>query len=254
MRDFFIPLQLTNGMQGVYLNTLRGTDEMLVEDASTRTALLLLEKVIQRVIPDTQLATFRVDAIVTADRDRIFAALYMAVYGNKIESTVACQQCSGRFDLDFSLQSLLDHYQLSTTASEKGIYTLENEASFRLPTGADELLLQEISGTSGEDFLLSKCLIAGDIKKVGEQVQQKMAEIAPVLNVAMQANCPECETDQEVHFDIQTFFLTRLKREYALLVNEVHRIAKSYHWSPDAILNLPRHLRKQYVAVIESEF
>jgi hypothetical protein len=254
MGSVFVPLRLTHGVRDVALHPLRGVDEMLVEDVSTRTALLLLERVVHRVNPEKAAETFRVADIVTADRDRIFAALFMSMYGNKIESTITCRQCNSPFDLDFSLPSLLDHYQLSAVAaSDEGVFQIGKGASFRLPTGADELLLGEISETTAEDFLLSRCLIKGNVKKIGVQVQKKMAEIAPVLNLAMQSHCPECGTDQEVHFDIQTFFLTRLKQEYPQLIKEVHRIAKSYHWSADTILNLPRNLRKQYVAMIESE-
>jgi hypothetical protein len=254
MSDIFVPLRLTNGVDGVYLHALRGADEMLVTDVSTRTALLLLEKLVARVNPGKATATFPVADIVTADRDRIFAALFMSMYGSKIESTITCRHCSTPFDLDFSLSALLQHYQLAAVdPSSEGIFQIGKETRFRLPTGADELLLSEINETTAEDFLLSRCLIKGDLEKNGGLVQEKMAEIAPVLNLSMQAHCPECATDQEVHFDIQTFFLTRLKQEYPQLIKEVHRIAKGYHWSAEAILNLPRNLRKQYVAMIESE-
>lgn len=254
MSDIFVPLRLTNGVNGVYLHALRGTDEMLVTDISTRTALSLLEKLVARVDLGEAAVTFSVAGIVTADRDRIFAALFMGMYGSKIESTITCRHCSTPFDLDFSLSALLKHYQLAAVDPySEGVFQIGNETRFRLPTGADELLLSEINETTAEDFLLSRCLIKGDIEKNGALVQEKMAEIAPVLNLSMQAHCPECGTNQEVHFDIQTFFLTRLKQEYPQLIKEVHRIAQHYHWSAEAILNLPRNLRKQYVALIESE-
>lgn len=253
MSDIFVPLRLTHGVNGVYLRSLRGADEMLVTDVSTRTALLFLEQLVHKLTPHTVLH-LKAAKIVTADRDRIFAALYMNLYGSKIESTITCRHCSTPFDLDFSLAALLEHYQL-TPAEEatEGVFQIAAGASFRLPTGADELLLGDIAETRAEDFLLSQCLIKGDLKENGPQVQEKMAEIAPVLNLSMQAHCPECGTSQEVHFDIQTFFLTRLKQEQPLLIKEVHRIAKCYHWNAADILNLPRNLRKQYVAMIESE-
>lgn len=253
MGTIFVPLRLTNSVSGIYLHPLRGTDEMLVEDVSTRTALLLLDQLLHRVHPEQATDAFKVADIVTADRDRIFASLYMYLYGNKIESAITCRHCGSLFDLDFSLPSLLDHYQLSSAgASAEGVYEIEQETRFRLPTGADELLLTEYSETTAEDFLLSRCLIKGDIKMVGGLVQEKMAEIAPVLNLVLQAHCPECSTDQAVHFDIQTFFLTRLKQEYPQLMREVHRIASCYHWPADSILLLPRHQRKQFVQLIES--
>jgi hypothetical protein len=42
-----------------------------------------------------------------------------------------------------------------------------------------------------------------------------------------------------------------LKKERPRLLYEIHRIASSYHWSQQEILQLPRTLRKQYVELIE---
>lgn len=255
MQPIFVPLKLTLGVSQVELHPIRGEDELLVEDVSTRTALCFLERLIYRVSPENSLDTFRPSDIVTADRDRIFAELYRSIYGNNIESTITCQSCQSPFDLDFSLQSLLNHYPLiKIGADDEDIFRIGEVAKFRLPTGADELMLAETSGTSPEDFLLSRCMIQGNVKEMGLQVQEKMAEIAPVLNLSMEAHCPDCGADQEVHFDIQTFFLSRLKQEYPQLLKEIHCLAANYHWSSEAILNLPRKLRKQYVALIESEY
>ncbi len=241
-------------MDDVSLRAISGADELLVEDVTTGVALTLLEKLVHKVDPAEAIATFKPANIVTADRDRIFAALYGQLYGNKIESTIQCRHCQTRFDLDFLLSALLQHYELTPVPrADKGIIQMEEDTWFRLPTGADELLLDEVPETVAENFLLSRCLVKGDIKKMGTQVQEKMAQIAPILNLTMQAHCPECDNDQEVLFDIQTFFLTRLMQERPQLIKDLHRVAQSYHWSADVILNLPRKLRRQYVAMIESE-
>jgi Cft2 family RNA processing exonuclease len=71
------------------------------------------------------------------------------------------------------------------------------------------------------------------------------------MNLEMQAICPECAREQNVRFDMQTFLLVRLKKERPRLLYEIHRIASSYHWSQQEILQLPRTLRKQYVELIE---
>ncbi len=125
--------------------------------------------------------------------------------------------------------------------------------SFRFPTGEDELLTALYSQNDAEDFLMTRCLVKGNLVKDKEAVQKKMAQIAPVLNIEMQASCPECSHASQVQFDIQSFLLMKLKGERTQLIREIHRIASHYHWTQGAILALPRKLRKQYVALIESE-
>lgn len=248
--NLFIPLQLTPGVEGVYLRSLCGADEMSVENAGTQNLINFLESLIQ---PGTT-GNNKVHAakIVTADRDRLLALLYISLYGSKVESTVSCKECGQKFDLDFSLNDLLKHYGPSSAHfSDNGKYELEAGISFRLPTGEDEVVINGFSGAEAEKKLLERCLLEGNAETDNEKVQLKMAELAPVLSLNMEAICPECSHEQQVQFDMQSFFLTKIKQEKVMLVREVHNLASQYHWSHQEILDLPRSLRKQYAALIE---
>lgn len=249
--NLFIPLWLTPGVEGVYLRSLCGTDEMSIQNTGTQNLVNLLESLIQ---PSTSGSKVPATKIVTADRDRLLALLYISMYGYKVESTVSCLECRQKFDLDFSLIELLDHYQPSpVTALESGKYELEPGISFRLPTGEDELLIDGYRGAEAEKKLLERCLLEGNAETDNEKIQVKMAELAPVLSMEMQAVCPECGQQQQVQFDMQSFFLAKLKQEKNVLVQEVHNIASQYHWSHQEILNLPRQVRKQYAALIQPD-
>ena len=140
--NLFIPLRLTPGVEGVYLRSLRGADEMSVENTGTQNLINLLESLMQPATTGTKIHAAK---IVTADRDRLLALLYMSLYGSKVESTVSCKQCRQKFDLDFSLNELLKHYHPSTAPfSDNGKYELESGISFRLPTGEDEMVINTI--------------------------------------------------------------------------------------------------------------
>ncbi len=247
----FVPLRLTPGTNGVTLRSLRGADEMTVENTGTKILVSLLESLIQ---PEANGKNIGASQIVTADRDRLLAQLYISLYGAKIESTLSCRECGQKFDLDFSLDKLLDHYHpVTDTLPPDGRYQLEPGICFRLPNGEDEMLINGFGGPEAEKHLLERCLLEGNPETDNEKVQSKMAELAPVLSVDMQATCPECNHAQQVQFDMQTFFLTKLKQERPVLIREVHSIASQYHWSQQEILDLPRSLRKQYAALIQSE-
>lgn len=249
--NLFIPLQLTPGAVGVYLRGLRGADEMAIENTGTPVLISLLESLMQGgVMGNKKIAAAQ---IVTADRDRLLALLYISMYGAKVESTVTCTACAQKFDLNFSLDELLRHYQPAAAVSDNGRYQLEPGISFRLPNGEDELYINGLTGTEAERQLLERCLLEGNAETDNEKVQLKMAELAPVLSMDMQAVCPECGHTQQVQFDMQSFFLTKLKQERPMLISEIHNIATQYHWSQQEILSLPRSLRKQYAALIQSD-
>lgn len=252
-----IILKHTPARPCVFLNEISGRDELIVIDVGTPSALNLLDGLLINGAASKD-SPLKAEKITTADRDRLLATLYVALYGVTIDSTITCQSCGERFDLDFSLDGLQEHLrdeQNETVADplEDGTYRLPSGCRFRLPTGEDELAIAGCSGGKAAEMLLERCILEGDPATDGEQVQQAMAQLAPMLQTEMKAICPECGQEQQVLFDIQSFLLNRLKNERKQTSWEIHRLASTYKWSHQEILDLPRSLRRLYVGYIESE-
>ncbi len=250
MSKIFVPLKYTSGFSGIYLKPISGAVQLNFEKNNLSNLLDLLDELI---LPNENGNKPKAGQIVIADRDEILAALYISVFGEKIESTVICKNCEQKFDLDFALKNLLTHSKSPQIFSnENGVYQLDTNISFRLPTGNDELAISGLSKNEAENNLYIGCLLTGNPKTSKEIVQQEMEKIAPVLNIDMQAICPECNHLQIVKFDIQTFFSTKLIQERTQLFNEIHALATNYHWSKSEILELPRSLRKRFFDMIQS--
>ncbi|ULQ53228.1 hypothetical protein [Flavihumibacter fluvii] len=250
MPRLYIPLFLTPGLPGIYLQAIRGAEELQVDQADTTAAVELIQSMLDQ---QGAAENIRASAIVTADRDRVMAAVYRQLYGPRIESSVTCRHCHEKFDLDFSLDALLEQYKPEETAvRDDGIYETAEGVCFRLPTGDDELLAMSAKGMDPVQALLNQCLVGVNVANQPSAIEEKMAALAPVLNLEMQAVCPECHQQQAVRFDMQTFLLMRIKKERPRLLYEVHRIAMAYHWPHADILQLPRMLRRQYVSLIEA--
>jgi hypothetical protein len=84
-------------------------------------------------------------------------------------------------------------------------------------------------------------------------VADALERIAPLLDVELDATCPECGHVHAVRFDVQRFFLGRLVAERAQRAAEIHRLARGYGWSLSEILSLPRARRRDYVELVERE-
>jgi hypothetical protein len=248
-------VQFTPGILRVHLREINGRDELAVENLGTPGAIQLLDRLL--VHPHDADAP-RAETFVTADRDRLLAAVYKQTFGSRIESSVHCRHCTTLFDLDFSLDDLVSHSQPegdrdTFPAQTDGVFALESGIRFRLPTGEDENALYGLQTGQMEQVLIERCLLEGDPATDGGKIQQAMEQIAPVLQMEMVAQCPECEKEQSVHFDMQSFLLTRLKQGQKQVTLEIHRLAATYHWSHAEILDLPRNMRRRYVDLIESE-
>jgi hypothetical protein len=202
------------------------------------------------------LAAIRMTA---ADRDKLLAAVYMRIYGPRVESSVTCCRCNALFDLDFSLAELQARLkegagQIPVVREPDGTFRLASGCHFRLPTGEDECAVLGMSEEFAEETLLRRCVLQMNSPQDHIQIQAAMAEVALVMDLDLAATCPECRQEQNVHFDIQSFLLKALEQEKSRLFWEVHRLAGAYGWSLGEILSLPRSVRRTYVAFVESDY
>jgi hypothetical protein len=137
-----------------------------------------------------------------------------------------------------------------------GLYRLEDGTRFRLPTGADELAIQDVPEQQRAQRLLELCIVhdeTGPGAAAAGELESALAELAPLLSTDLLAVCPECSEEQPLHFDIQTLLFLRLAKEKWELVQDVHLLASTYKWSRAEILSLSREERRAYRAMIVYE-
>ncbi|HVN63331.1 MAG TPA: hypothetical protein VMT58_01745 [Candidatus Binataceae bacterium] len=230
----------------VKIRELAGKDEQAVESCATLDAIRLIGAVLAETAGDPM--TFA-----AADRDRILAALYIATFGRRIESTVHCTRCGNLFDLNFRLDELVRTLDEQARFSEGGVFDSPSGFRFRLPTAAEEMEAARLgSGSeSAEKWLGERCVVEGSPDF--EALQAAMEQAAPALDLDLQARCPECAVDQPVRFDIQSYLLNAILQSRPRLWRDVHRIASVYHWSRREILEMSRAERRDLADLIESE-
>jgi hypothetical protein len=241
----------------VCLREINGEDEDLVEGTSTAVAIQLLDRLLTA---EAGAALGPGDAVkLTApDRDRLLAFVYARTYGSRIDSTANCKHCGKPFDLDFSLDTLQanlaqNRRDAAIELEDNEVFRLPDDRCFRLPTGEDELAVFGLSSEEAQSELLARCLVNGDPNDNPETIQDAMQKMAPILDLELDAICPECDHKQSVHFDIQSYLLTAIKQERNRLMHEVHRLASAYGWSLDEIMSLARNRRRALASLVEAE-
>ena len=252
-----VSLKFMPDSRWVCLRELGGHDEQAVAGTGTVEAIRLLDQLLVAV-PGSDMASGKAKALATADRDRLLAAVYIRTYGSRIQSTVKCNSCGAPFDMDFSLEELVRHLDSEAAKVEiektsTGVFKLPDGRLFRLPTGEDEYAVLGMSPEVAESTLLARCVVEGNPSKDHESLQRAMHSLAPVIDLDMDASCPDCNHQQLVHFDIQYYLLYSLHQEQKQLAWEVHQLAKAYGWHLNEILELPRRVRRTYVALVESD-
>jgi hypothetical protein len=240
----------------VSLREMRGGDEEVVEATDSANAVALLDRVL---VAETGAALGPGQArdLTVPDRDRLLAALYVRSFGLRVESTVRCPFCDQQFDVDFALDDVLSRLLVTPASAverdETGLFCLPDGRRFRLPSGADEDAVAQLPLADRETALLRRCLVEGSPDVDPDAVAVAMRDAAPLLDLPVEAQCPECTRSQTVRFDLQHYLLARILEERRLRAWEFHRLARAYGWSRAEILDLSRSQRRLHVELIERE-
>ncbi|HTJ46401.1 MAG TPA: hypothetical protein VL463_30055 [Kofleriaceae bacterium] len=242
---------LTSGARAgwVYVRALRGDDEESIEATDTASAVAFVDRLLAAV-PGAAAAPGDARRLTAADRDRVLAAIYLVEVSARVRSSPVCPSCGARFDLDFALAELVaelrpDHSSLRAEAD--GSFTAEDGTRFRIPNGDDELA--SVGEPSPSDALAARCHLGGPSSPAA--LAALMERAAPLIDVELDAVCPDCGHRHAIRFDIQSFLLGSLIAERKQRAAEVQALARSFGWSLTEILAMTRRQRRLHVELAE---
>lgn len=256
-----LQVALRPGLQGgrwACLRPLCGHDEAFINGTGSVESVAFLDRLMLDV-PGTTVGSGKAKELAVCDCDRLFAAIYLQYFGERIEGTALCRNCNEPFESSFSLHDLMASLEDGAAAKaigpdEEGIYTLPDGRRFRLPTASDQYSVIGLEPEKVAATLLERCMVEGDPRESPEIIQTAMDEVGAVLDLDLEATCPKCDAPQTVRFDIQTYVLRVLAYEKRFLIHEVHRIAMAYGWGHEEILSLTREDRRAFVRLIEADY
>lgn len=268
------------------LCSLSGREEELLasrngkESAALVTALL--RRCVRRIGAISPVPEDVARSLLVADRQYLLLRLRCATFGGRVQAGVPCPwpDCGKPVDIDFTLDDLpvreskekgpLFTMLLSPEAAvQAGTGEDAREIVFRLPNGSDQEAVSEIineNEAKALTLLLSRCIQRiGSIERPGEklieklsplarrEIERRMEETAPRVDLDLAAGCPECGREFTIPFDLQDFFFGELRTSLDLLYREVHYLAYHYHWSEREIMEMPREKRQSYIGVLTDE-
>jgi hypothetical protein len=256
MAHDYVALRFAGVAGQAYLRELCGFDEAAVDDSFTPTAIRMLDRLLvdrEACLPPGQ--SGRLSAF---DRDRVLAAVYRRAFADRIDSTITCAACDNRFDLNFSLTALDAALDTGRAAAaydirSDGYVQTPDGAVFRLPNGREECVAAALPRARAHASIGAAVIDPSSRPVPAEELEELFERVAPLLDLPLDAACPECAHAQQVRFSVQSYLLESLVNERRRLIAEVHRLAVAYGWSHHEILELPRTARRQHVELIEAE-
>jgi hypothetical protein len=220
------------------LRAINGGDELALEEAvdagavPAELALLLLER----------LSGAPAAALVAGDIEVTLRAVHAATLGPEVELAMACPAACGE-----TLEVALPLAALAVAVPdppENGRYRLGSD-DVRLPTGGD-LAWAARAADPAEALAAAIGLVSGD-----DAVEAALARLDPNAECLIDAACPACGAPVQLAVDSLALLLRGLAHGGGILA-QVDRLARTYGWSEDAILALPRRRRQRYLALIDA--
>lgn len=167
-----------------------------------------------------------------------------------------CVSCGETLDI----QAMLHDAPRKRAGREFPVVTVATSLGarrFEAPNGLHEESLARDAPADGARALLSCCGLsetaaqdagafsAADIDAIQSALDAACPDVADEVTTA----CPVCGDETRARLDPLAFAFPKSRA----LLREIHLIASAYHWSEDAILELPSRRRRTYAALVHAE-
>ncbi|MDP9422439.1 MAG: hypothetical protein M3Q19_06335 [Pseudomonadota bacterium] len=238
-------------LRPVLVRPLGGWDELRISEAveAGLSAVRIATDTLARcVICDgAALGHANAAALVIGDREVLLRAIYAITVTPKISAVAHCAAgCGGAAEFDVDLPSLI------RKPPEAGpVHRLRlgrKRISIRLPTGAD---VERVLGMGTEaEQLLADC-VAEKVDSLA-LVAAAIERLDPNAECEIAVPCQECGALIQLYLD--GFALLRAAvMAHGGIFRQIDHLARTYGWSEDEILALPRARRLRYCAMADEE-
>lgn len=193
--------------------------------------------------------------LLAGDRDFLILQLRRMTLGDRFAAVFSCPACKRSMDVEFLAQDIfVEPRPQNATTYTWHSDDLRRPIHFRLPNGADQEAVADLSTDEAVEVLLARCVIDdGGIPLTLEEraaVIAEMDRLAPQIDLELELHCPECGHSFTTPFDCTAFFFSEIRVQSRHLMREVHYLALHYHWSEAEILGLQRDRRREYLALL----
>ncbi len=196
-----------------------------------------------------------VDEMAIGDRQFLARFLGARRLSDEIWISPTCSHCDVRFDLPVR-QSLLP-VKLAGEEFPTAVFRLSaGMFRCRVPTGKDQMALVATKPSDPRRWLIDRLIedappgYSGADELDGHDIARADAAIegvSPEVGTVVETTCPSCHNGEQVEVSP---YLCLLQGESDLL-QQVHEIASTYHWSQREILDLPADRRRRYLTLID---
>ena len=227
------------------------------EECQGRTHSEVAVRLLQLVQPEANRG--QLAAMSIGSRDRLLLEYRSETFGTDFELQTVCPNCGERLEL----QASSDEFHRPRDAEREVHEWTDGQyrVKFRLPSSQDVViasrgaemdeqyrrLWRRCTSTTLEGHEIDPDLVPDEVRR---RVEEAMLELDAQAVVAMRLDCPECGNAWDADFDVVPVLWAEFDRLVRQRLHDVHRLAETYGWSEETILNLSPARRQFYLDLL----
>lgn len=238
----------------VTLKPLTGAAEMALAELA-RTDLTSPDKVtrfLMETVADVGGAPADPAALSVGDRQYLVRQIGVGLGVDRLWLGGDCPTCGEPFEIEVSQGDL----PVKRAGADYPAATLalgDAECAIRTPTGADQSAIADLPPDAAAQTLLRRLVSApDDMDLTGDTrtaLEDAIEDLSPEVALEVAAQCPDCGADVRLEVD-PYLSLTQSGQD---ILDDVHVLARHYHWAEADILSLTRARRHAYLARIDQD-
>ncbi len=198
----------------------------------------------------------------------LLAIASLAESSGTIAIDMRCQnaECLEEMEIEISPDDVAGIQRKAADNANADVVIDGQPVTLRRPTGNDQR--HWLSQSYSDDFSAAATIInsllpegqaipinpdSNSNKQKLQTIEEAMEAMDPLVNFHLDLRCPVCGSTSDYFIDLGEICLRKLQQAQNRLVEMIHTLAFSYHWTEQDIFSLPPWRRHRYLSLIEQE-
>lgn len=173
------------------------------------------------------------------------------VVGPRVRAELSCPECGEGIAFIFGIDDLpKDAPAQRESITGTPLRALRLSDLVLIEQARDDRICVTLERATGQSHNWAEEILASDRRA---EALETLERAVSGLDIQLGSQCNACSAEIVTPFDVQAFVLAELTSAARGLLDQVHIIACSYHWSEAEILALPRSRRLAYLDRIDRD-
>ena len=192
------------------------------------------------------------DALSVADRQHLVRQIGAVMGVDLVWLSGECTGCGETFEIPVQ-QAEMPVKPAGVGFPEQSVEIDGVRIMLRVPTGADQAAIAHCDPQEAAALLLDRLITVPEgvslTKDQRADLEHRIEDLSAEVALEVVTACPDCEKELRVYVDPYL----ALNEAGAGILDDIHVLARSYHWAQSEILALPRRLRQAYLTLIDRD-